>query len=226
LIGSVARIGLGEEMTLGSGWRLGQSLGWAYFRLFLVTFVLTMIVLLFIAVIVVAFIAFAQIESLRVLAIILGVLLGISGFFAFILALIAFSIVVEYADRAIAVDNLGALASISRGYEVMRASLWPSALIWIISVAVAIAIGIALAIPALIIAIPLGGAVFGAYATSGFTAPTFVVGGLAALVWILVMWGLGAIGGTYTSTYWTLSYLMLTKRYPPAPLAADPLVPA
>jgi len=228
LIGSVARLGLGEEVSLGSGWRIGQSFGWCYFRLFLVTLVLGLIVLLLIGAVVLVFILLIQGsgESLRTLAIIAAVLLGISAFFALVILAIGFSIVLEYADRAVVVENLGALASISRGYEVFRARLWPSALVWIISVAVAIAIGIALAVPALIIAIPLGGAVFGTYANSGFTAPTFVAGAIAALIWIVMIWGLGAIGGTYTSSYWTLSYLMLTDRYPPARPVAEsaPLV--
>jgi hypothetical protein len=222
MISSVARIGLAEAADFRSGWRVGLSLGWRYFGLWLLMLVLGVGFFLVIGLVALALILFAQAgETAKTLAIAIGVLLGLAGFAGLLLFMIALSIVNAFGERAIAIDDLGPVAALGRGYTLLTQHLWPSALIWLISVAIAIAAGIALAVPALVIGAPLGAMVFGAYSASGLSGPTVAAGAVAATIWIAVMWVFGSIVGTYGSVYWTLSYLMLTGRYPSPPVIPE-----
>jgi hypothetical protein len=224
LISSVARISLGEAANLGSGWQTGLRLGWRYFGFWLLLGIIALAFFLALALVAGALILFAQAgETAKALAIIVGVLLGLAGIAGLVLFVIAVSIVNEFGERAIAIDDLGPTAALVRGYELLTRHLWPSALIWVISVAVVIAAGIALLVPALVIGAPLGAMVFGAYAASGLSGTTIWAPLIAVTVWMCIMWAFGSIAATYGSVYWTLSYLMLTGRYPPpAATTAEP----
>ena len=223
LISSIERLSRGENADFSSGWRTGIELGWRYFGLWLLVIMLVLGFLLANALVAGAVILFAQGgDTARMVAIIVGVLLALAAMAGMIVFIIAMSIINEFGERAIAIDDLGPAAALRQGYELLMQHLWQSALIWLISVAVAIAAGIALAIPALIIGVPLGALVFGAYAASGVSGTTIAAAATAAVIWIAVMWVLGSIAGAYGSAYWTLSYLMISGRYPPPVSAAEP----
>jgi hypothetical protein len=218
LIWSVGQVSRGEPAGFRSGWAVGERLGWRYFRLWLLEIAIGILITVLVAIVVGILVLLAQLgDTARVLAIIAGVLLGLAGFVAAIIFFIAFTVVVELAERAIGIDDFGARASLRQGYELLRANLWPSALVWVISIAIAIAAGIVLLVPAAIVGIPMAAAVVGSYAAAGLTAPTIAIGLLAVLILIAVMWVLGSVSSAYLSSYWTLVYLSLTKRYPPAP---------
>jgi hypothetical protein len=154
-------------------------------------------------------------------AIALGVLLALVGIVVGIPFFIGAYIVFLYAQRAIAVDDLGPLGGVERGIATLRARLGPSLLLWLLSLAVAIAAGIGIAIVMVIVLIPIVAVVVGSYFAFGLNATLVAVGaGLAAFM-ILVLWALSAVVNTYTAAYWTLGYLGVTDRYPP-PAAAGP----
>ena len=154
-------------------------------------------------------------------AVALGVLLALAGIVVGIPFFIGAYIVFLFAQRAIAVDDLGPLGAIERGIATLRARLGPSLLLWLLSLAVAIAAGIGMAFVMVIVLIPLVAAGVGSYFAFGLSATLVAVGvGLVAIL-ILVLWALSAVVNTYSAAYWTLGYLGLTERYPP-PTAAAP----
>jgi hypothetical protein len=87
-------------------------------------------------------------------------------------------------------------------------------LVWLVGLILGIGVAIAVFVLLLIALVPLGGVVLAAYLASGISGSTVLLGVGALLVLIALLWGAGAIGGTFTSSYWTLAYLNLTGRYP------------
>jgi len=142
---------------------------------------------------------------------------------------IAASIVVAYAQRAIALDDLGPLGAVERGIALFRARLGSSLALWLVSLVVTIGAGIAVVIGLLIVLIPLGIVGAGAYFAFNLTAPTFALWGLLGLILAVALVVAAAAINTYTAAFWTLGYLGVTDRYPPPPAAAappEPLPPA
>jgi hypothetical protein len=209
LIGSSARLAMGESVTRGQGWAMGRRFAWTYARLTVLFFAIGVIALLAVALGVGLVVVLAAIS--RLLAVIVGALLGLVGVAALVAGWIGLSIVQTYADRAIAVDELGARAAFRRGIALLRLRLGPSLILWLVSLALGIGVGIAFVVLALVLLVPIGGVVVAAYFAGGVGA-TIAVGAVGFVLFLLVLWGLGGIAGAYLSTYWTLGYLSATDR--------------
>jgi hypothetical protein len=125
------------------------------------------------------------------------------------------SIVVAYAQRAIAVEDVGPVAALRSGWHLLRAHLGQSLLAWGINAALALGAGIALVASLLGILVVLGapGAVL--VAVIGFSTPTIAYISLGGVALIAAALTLGAIVNTFFWNYWTLAYLRLS-----APAAA------
>lgn len=212
LIASSARVALGEPTRARDGWALGRRFGWRYVRLTLLLVLAALAVGATVGII--ALLLFLLARASQVLAILLGVLLGLAGLAALIALGIGASIVVAYAERAIALDDLGARAGLRRGIALLRLRLGTSLLVWLVGLILGIGVAIAVFVLLLIALVPLGGVVLAAYLASGISGSTVLLGVGALLVLIALLWAAGAIGGTFTSSYWTLAYLSLTGRYP------------
>jgi len=212
LIGSTARVALGEPTTTREGWAIGRRLGWRYARLFLLLIALGLAVFVTLALLLVLVVTLFALS--RVLGIVVGALLGLAAVGALIALGIAASIALSLADRAIALDDLGARAGLRRAIALMRLQLGTSLILWLLSVGLGIGIAIGFVILLLVLALPLGGLALAAYASSGLGAQTLLVGLFDVLALVTILWVVGAIAGTFTSTYWTLAYLSLTGRYP------------
>jgi hypothetical protein len=131
---------------------------------------------------------------------------------------IALSIVVLYAQRAIALDDLGALASLRLGWRTLRQHLGESLIAWAIAAVLGIAAGVSLFVLFLAAAAVVGGIGVGVWTLVGAHPLTFAyatVGGLAML-----LAGAAAVGlaNTFLWNYWTLTYMRL--RGSPLPSAA------
>jgi hypothetical protein len=212
LIGSVARIANGETVTLGSAWREGRRLAWRYVRLWMLAFV---VALLGLAVAGVVALVLFLLGSSGGAGLVLAILLAIVCFLIVLVLVLAFGVAVLYAERAIAVDDMGARRSLARGIALLRVHAGRSALLWLIGLGLGIAVGVALVTVAIVLALPLGGAVVAAYLASGFGGATLGLGLIAVLVFVTALWVLSGIANTFTNAVWTLGYLGLTERYPP-----------
>jgi hypothetical protein len=220
LISSTARVALGEPTTTSQGWATGRRLAWRYARLTVLLLLVGLATVVAIGAIALVFVALAAVSP--ALAIVLGILVGVAVLLGLIALGIAFSVVIAYAERAIALDDLGARASLRRGIALVRLRTVDSLALWAVSLVIGILTAIVVVAVVLVLALPLGGLGVAAYLTSGLGAETLLVALFAVLVLISVLWFVGAIAGTFASGFWTLAYMSLTERYPGAENAVSP----
>lgn len=222
LIASLARLATGQPATRTEGWSVGRRLGWTYARLTVLLFALVVGILVVVGVFVLLVVRLGAINPL--LAVVVGVVLGLAGFVVAIAGGISVAIALAYAERAIAIDGLGARASLARGIALLRLRPGPSFLLWLVSLALGIAVSIALGVVAVVALVPLGGVVVAAFLSVGATAPTLAVGGLVLVIFVALLWLLVAVANVFSSAYWTLGYLSATGRWgaAPPPATAEP----
>lgn len=200
----------GQRVTLGGAWRAGRVLFWRYARL-------TLLLLL-------VYVPFGILSGGATAAIAFGDLGRPTSTLLLLLALAAFllaiplGIVVAFAQRVLAAQQIGARASLRAGWELLRANLGASLLAWLVLFALSIAGAIGLTIALLIAVIPLAiiGAIIGAFAGSAMIVAYIVVA--AALVTVAFVVLLAA-GVTYMWHFWTLVYLRLLSPVRVAPPA-------
>jgi hypothetical protein len=131
-----------------------------------------------------------------------------------VLAVIALglSIVVAFAQRAIAIENVGPIDALRSGWHLARAHLGESLLTWLINVGLAIATALTALLGIGGALVLLGGMGWALFSVAGFTAPTIAyigIGGLAVLALLLTVAG---IANAFFWTYWTLAYLRLSRH--------------
>lgn len=211
---ATGELGIGRRTSGGAAWRTGFRLFWRYLLMWLIIVGLTVAVLLAIALIVGVAVAIgAGLDGGRnVLLVIAAVLVGIPAVLLAILAFTVGSVVVAFAQRAIALEDLPSTAGLGAGYRLVRQNLGTSALAWLVSLALSIVSGIAIALAAVALLLPLGGLGFVLYFVSGVSTALILYGIVAVLVLIAGLWLLGGIVNTFFWNYWTLVYLRLTGR--------------
>jgi hypothetical protein len=226
----------GEQLTFRQGLRLGWSrTAW---RLFLINLTVDLPVglvmgLLFILAFAPLFLWGTGVTSVGVV----GTVGAIGLFFIWILVMIVVSVILnllkQFFRRACAIEGLGVIDSIRRGYRVVRANLKDVGVMWIIMVGISIAFPLVV-FPVVLVAgfaaVIAGGGTFLVLAgltsliTSGAT-PWVIAGIIAFPVFMIVlMIPLGFVGGlreTYVSSTWTLTYREVTalERLDPDRLA-------
>jgi hypothetical protein len=201
----------GRSPTLGATWAAGARLFWRFVGLWL-TLVLGII-------------------GLGVLAAGVAVLFRLSvgrgdapwlGAVVLLLALplialgvalaVGFAIVVPFAQRAIALEDIGPIAGIRAGWRLARRNIGTSLLVWILSIGLAIAAGLGIVIGLAVVAIPLSLIGFALWSAAGWSTPTVAYVILAVLAVIALLLVLGAMLNTFFWHYWTLAYLRLSGR--------------
>jgi hypothetical protein len=226
----------GERLTFRRGLRLGWSrTAWRLFLINLTIDLPTVIVLglLFILAFAPLFLWGTGSTSVGVV----GTVGAIGLFFIWVLVAIVVGVVVtlmeQFFHRACAIEGLGVIDSIRRGYQVLRENLKDVGLMWLIMAGISIAFPI-LMIPVVLVvafaALVIGGLVFllfagvGSLLSSGAT-PWIIAGVLAFPVFLLIFVApLAFVGGlreTFVSSTWTLTYRELTtlERLDPERLA-------
>lgn len=212
---ATAEIDQGREVSAGFAWRAGLRLFWRYLGLGLLIFGAVIALALAIAIVFGAGVALAVVggQAIRISLIVVGVLVGISLILAAIPVGIAASIVVAYAQRAIAVEEIGPIQGLFSGWRVFRANLGTSLVIWLINLGLSIAAGIGFFLALTVVAgilVVIGGIVWAV--VGGFSGAVIAYVVLAVLVAIAVLWWLSAVINTYFWSYWTTAYLRLTGK--------------
>lgn len=214
MVWATAALARDEPATLGAAWQAGRRFAWRYVGLWLVQIGLVLIGLAAVGLPLLA-LAFAS-DTGRITALVLG----LSLILPILLLSIAFSIMVNYALRAIAVEDVGPWTALTLGWRLLYANLGASTLTWLLQVGLAIAASIVVLIVLAVIGIPLGLIGFGWFAAAGLGVGLIAYIVLAVIVIIAVMWVVSAILNTFFWSYWTLAYLSLTGRLTPALPAA------
>jgi hypothetical protein len=125
---------------------------------------------------------------------------------------LAVSIVVAFAQRAIAVEDVGPIDALRSGWRLTRTHLGDSLLTWLVNAGLALATGIAVVMGVLGALVLLGGVGALLFAIAGFGAPTVAYIGLSAALFLAGVLTLTGIANTFFWTFWTLVYLRLSGR--------------
>lgn len=207
-------VALGQETSLGRAWGAGVCLFWRYLLLLLVMIGLFLLFVLAIGVIVgLAVLVGSLLQSAAQVAfIVISVLAGILLFLVAIVLFIAIGVAVAFAQRAIAVEDVGPVHALRIGFGLLRDRLGTTLLVWLISLGLSIAAGLAVGLAALVLLVPLGGLAAILFITTGVSAASVVYAVVAALLFIAGVWFLSAIANSYFWHYWTLTYLNFTGR--------------
>ncbi|HEX9092301.1 MAG TPA: hypothetical protein VF831_12470 [Anaerolineales bacterium] len=220
LLGTVGRVGLirgtvkaeqgADRLTFGELWRDGLTYFWRVFGLNLLLWVI-----IFVAVVI-----------LGLLAIILTI--GTIGIFLIclipLLCLIVpimwfISIIVEQANVALVVENLSITQAIERGWKVVRDNIGNMIVMGLILiVGVSLIGGFIIGLPLLIVAIPAVAGI--ATGTSDAVRNGLILSGLFFIIYLPFLLLFSGILRAYISSAWTLTYLRLTNKPMPQPVAA------
>lgn len=205
-----------------------------FWRMFGLSLILALPVLVIVVVFVVGLLAFiipvsqaggdsSAFGALAILPIMLGC------FCLLIPVMFVLNMIFGQAQRAIVLEELGVMPSISRGWEIFRANLGPIILMAIILFVIGFVIGLVVAIPILVIVIP---AVFAFAIGNAQNTTPLILAGICFCLYLPVAWLLGGILTAYTESAWTLTYMRLTAKPDggdtpavPTPVDVGPLQP-
>ena len=122
------------------------------------------------------------------------------------------SIVVAFAQRAIAMEDVGPVDAFKYGWHLMRTHIAESLLTWLINAALALASGLAAVAAGLggLLAVSAVGALL--FAAVGLSTPLVTFVGAGALLLFVGALTVSGITNTFFWSYWTLVYLRLSGR--------------
>ena len=204
----------GQSVTFGDAWRTGLRLVWRYVGLFLLQMGLTLAALAVGGALIGLFVAVAATvgDAARLLMTLSGVLLGLGAVVAIAGFLIALSIAVAFAQRAMVVEDVGPVTALRAGAALVQFDLAYSVVVWLIHLALNIALAIAVALAVVIVLLPFSALGFILILVLG-VSPTSVSYAVAAgFIGVATAWFLGGIASAFSWNYWTLTYLALTGR--------------
>jgi hypothetical protein len=209
LAGATADFASGRSSSLGRAWRTGLHLFWRYAGLWLLLVVAVALIGAVIAAFVALVVALTAVVQHATWVIAPAALVGLVLVVAGIAAGVVASIVVPFAQRAIAIRDIGPLAALRDGWIVLRRQPAASLLVWLINLALTIAAGLVITVAMVVAIAALGIPAAALWAVFDLTAPTIaylVVAGVAALG---VLLALISVVNTFFWSYWTLAYLRL-----------------
>jgi hypothetical protein len=214
---ATSEVARGRQTTLGQAWQVGLRLFWRYLGMWLVLLAVAIAVVVIIGILGGVLFAGALFNTDAG-----GAFLAFAGILAAIVFLIAIpvgivvTIVVAYAQRAIAVEDVGPWEALSSGWQLLRSRPGPSLIVWLISLALSIAAAVVLGVIAVILLIPLGGIGLVLYFSTGISAGSIAFVVVALMVFVAAMWFIAGVLNAYFWNLWTLTYLHLTGRMEPA----------
>ena len=218
-LGTIGRIGLirgaheadqgVERLTFGGLFQSSTPFFWRIFGLNLLFGLAIFLVVLLI----VAFVTASAVATMGI---------AVLCFLPFLCVLIPLgwlvSVIIEQANLAIVLEDLGIRAGVRRGWEVFRNNLGTMIVMaLILFVGIGFIGGLIISIPLFFLIIPI--VIGGMMGTGQGSQYGFLVAGLCFLAYLPVLILFNGILQSYIGSAWTLTYLRLTRR-PPA-LAAE-----
>lgn len=133
----------------------------------------------------------------------------------------AVGIIIEQANRAIVLEDLGIFDGLKRGWEISRANVGPLIVMGLILFGISLVLGIVIALPIFIVVFPT---IFAFAIGEGQSFTPLYVALACICLYAPVSWVLNGILNTFTQSAWTLTYLRLTQKpeTPEAPVFAEP----
>lgn len=205
LTGATAALGSGRTTTLRQAWRAGLHLFWRYAGLSLLLVAAVMVIGALAAGFVALVVGLTRVVERDALVVIPATLIGL---LVSVLGIVA-SIVVPFAQRAVAVLDVGPLAALRDGWSVFRAHPGASLIVWLLNMALTIAIGLAVTAVLVVTVLALGLPAAALWAVFDLSAPTFTYLAVAGVVACGLLLTVIGIANTFLWSYWTLAYLRL-----------------
>ena len=203
------------EARLGTAWRRGVACFWRLFGMWvLVGLVVAVVMAIMIAIVVVPIaLSAASDSSVGGVGVVAAILIGLIMLLALIPVAAVLNIVLEWGARALVLENTGVVASLSRGWQLFRANVGPSLLVWLIGIVLSIGAAIAFTIVAFAAAVPAGLLLAATWGNIGSAVVAAL--GVLGLIVLVGMLAVKAVWATYFSAYWTLAFRQLTAAHAP-----------
>jgi len=112
------------------------------------------------------------------------------------------------AERAVVLEDMAVLPSISRGWEVFRANLGPVIVMAIILAIIGFAAGLIISIPILLVVFPT---VFAFAMGQGETYSPLILMGICLCIYIPIALVLQGLATAYIESAWTLTYMRISQ---------------
>ena len=228
-LSTIGKIGLirgtwqaeGSQGNLIFGQLFSESMPyfWRMFGLSLVIFLpLLILISATVAVAVVFGIAASQGNDASALGL-LGMLPLLIGCFCLLIPIgFVVSMIIRQAERAIVLEDMGVLPSISRGWDIFRNNLGPIIVMAIILAVIGLVVGFIIAIPVFIIVLP---AVITFAAGEARNWTPLALAGVCICLYIPVSLLLNGIMVAYLESAWTLTYMRLVRPQDQAPVTLE-----
>ena len=133
----------------------------------------------------------------------------------------AVGIVIEQANRAIVLEDLGIFDGLKRSWEISRANIGPLIVMGLILFGITLVLGIVIALPIFIVVFPT---IFAFALGEGQSFSPLYIALACICLYAPVSWVLNGILTTFTQSAWTLTYMRLTQKpeAQEAPVFAEP----
>lgn len=133
----------------------------------------------------------------------------------------AVGILIEQANRAMVLEDLGIFDGLKRSWEIARKNIGPLLVMGLILFGITLVLGIVIALPIFIVVFPT---IFAFAMGEGQTFTPLYVALACICLYAPISLVLQGIMTTFTQTAWTLTYLRLTQKpaTPEAPVFAEP----
>src|SRR5215207_2747802 len=197
LAGATADFAAGRESTPVRAWRTGLHLFWRYAGLWLLLVATVMLVAALVASFVALVYALSTVVDRAAWVIAPAVVVGFVLVLIGIVAGVAVSIVVPYAQRAIAVLDVGPIAALRDGWRVLREHHGSSLLVWLIDIALSIGSALVITMAMLLTVLVLGLPALGLWAAFAWTTPTIAYLVIAGVVALAILLTLSSVANTF-----------------------------
>jgi len=218
LIGGIDRADAAGAVSFGDAW----SVATAKFLPLLGLTLITAIIIIAVALLVIVPGTLLSVATLG-----LGLLCFLPLLCVFVIIALLFSLIIQFAQIGVVIDNLPVIDSLRRGWEVFRANLANTIILAIIVGVIGFVVSLVLALPLLFIVLP---AVAG---VAGFAADNQALGAgglIFALVcfclYLPVLLVLSGILQAWTTSAFTLAYKAFTRPAAAPPASFAPSAPS
>jgi hypothetical protein len=218
-LGTIGRIGLikgtllaetgNEPLRFGQVWSASTPYFW---RVFLLNLVIGLAVGLAVLILMIPFV-FLGIATMGI-----GMMCIIPIICLLIPVSLAINVIIEQANVAMVVEELGIMDAIKRGWRVCRENLGPIAVVALIILIGGGIVGFIITLPLILVLLPI----FAGFLSNDETVLTtlFATAGLMLCCMLPVIIALNGVLQSYIGSVWTLTFLRLTEKKSDDPLAA------
>lgn len=130
---------------------------------------------------------------------------------------LALTVVIEQANVAIVLENLGITDGLRRGWEVVRANIGTIIVMALILFIGSAVVGVVLAIPLILTVVPLAIGM----ALGGAARNSLLIAGACCAIYLPVLLVLNGILTAYVQSAWALTYMRLTKPQDNPPVMTE-----